>query len=211
MTPRPRMGDSHAVADGTRPTKDLDRLRCQLADHVPTLTDRGHTPFAMQAATAVVVAPGSEGLSVLIIERARQTNDRWSGHMALPGGRRAATDVDLAQTAARETHEEVGVLVDQDQFVARLDDQRGRSRPIVVASFVFALDEQVQLEPEPAEVAAAWWLPLSVLTDRTRTTWTRNTDVPFPAITYEGRLIYGLTHRTLASFAAALGLRIPEP
>lgn len=46
---------------------------------------------------------------VLFIKRAGRKGDRWSGHVALPGGKRDPPDADDLVTAIRETKEEVGL------------------------------------------------------------------------------------------------------
>lgn len=46
---------------------------------------------------------------ILFIKRAGRVGDRWSGHIALPGGRRDPPDVDDRAAAIRETKEEVGL------------------------------------------------------------------------------------------------------
>lgn len=46
---------------------------------------------------------------VLFIRRTSREGDRWTGHVALPGGRRDPEDSDDASTAIRETREEVGL------------------------------------------------------------------------------------------------------
>lgn len=46
---------------------------------------------------------------ILFIKRAGRVGDRWSGHIALPGGKRDPLDVDDRAAAIRETKEEVGL------------------------------------------------------------------------------------------------------
>lgn len=46
---------------------------------------------------------------VLLIKRASRVGDRWTGHIALPGGRRDPEDEDDKAAAIRETSEEVGI------------------------------------------------------------------------------------------------------
>lgn len=62
---------------------------------------------------------------ILFIERATRKTDRWSGHVALPGGKQELHEDDQ-ETAARETLEEIGLdLSDPTHFrcVGQLDDR----------------------------------------------------------------------------------------
>ena len=62
----------------------------------------------LQAAVSLVIRAGDQ-LDLLLIKRAQHERDPWSGHMALPGGRREVCDSSLVDTAVRETFEETGV------------------------------------------------------------------------------------------------------
>ncbi len=185
---------------------DPDRLRTRLHARLPSDDTEGPA----WAATALVVGAGPHGPGVCFIHRAERAGDRWSGHMALPGGRRDPEDPDLATTARREAHEEVGL--DLPAPVGRLDDVGGPGRRRQVASFVFWLDRQPALAPDPGEVQDALWIPLGHLLDpraAVRHHWSGL--VGFPGIRHGEKVIWGLTHRILSSFADALDLRLPEP
>ncbi len=54
---------------------------------------------------------------ILFIKRAGRAGDRWSGHTALPGGRRDAPDADDRATAIRETQEEVGLDLTRSDYL----------------------------------------------------------------------------------------------
>jgi 8-oxo-dGTP pyrophosphatase MutT (NUDIX family) len=116
-----------------------------------------------RAAVAVILAPDPD--SILLIRRAEREGDRWSGQIAFPGGRWSPGDTDLADTARRETREEVGVDLGGNPVLAMLDDLAPRTPvlpPIVVRPFVFAVREPAPLLPN-SEVAGAWWVPLDTL------------------------------------------------
>lgn len=185
----------------------IDDLRRRLEAHGDARGGRDDRR-GWQAATAIVLSPGEHGPAVAMIRRAERHGDRWSGDMALPGGTRDRTDPDLATTAARETREEVGI--DPGPPIARLPDQTGRLSGGTVAAFAHVLDEQPVLVPEPGEVAEALWIPLAQLTADHAATRHRWGGIPFPAIEYEGRVIWGLTHRILGTFLDAVGLTLPS-
>ena len=46
---------------------------------------------------------------ILFMKRAARTGDRWTGHVAFPGGKREAGDADDEEASVRETREEVGL------------------------------------------------------------------------------------------------------
>jgi len=135
-------------------------LIARLAERAPREEDLPDRP---KAAVAVVFAPDPD--SILLIRRAERENDRWSGHIAFPGGRWSLGDPDLAATARRETLEEVGVDLTGVPVVAVLDDLAPRTPvlpPIVVRPFVFSIPGAAALTPN-VEVAGAWWVPLETL------------------------------------------------
>jgi 8-oxo-dGTP pyrophosphatase MutT (NUDIX family) len=181
-----------------------DRVARYDADARPERSLRG-----WQAAVALVVAAGDEHLEVAFIERTHRPGDRWSGQMALPGGKRDPEDVDLAATAVRETREEVGLALPDP--VGRLDDQGGRVHRGIVATYVFTLEDRPAMTPHPGEVADAMWIPLTTLFASESAVRYRWAGVPFPGLAHDGRVIWGLTHRILGSFADALGLELPHP
>ena len=112
---------------------------------------------------AVLVAADPE--AILLIRRADRPGDPWSGHMALPGGRREPEDADLLATAIRETREEVGIDLDREQLLGGLDDVIPRNPvlpPIAVRPFVFLLPRPPSLVLNP-EVAATQWVTLEDL------------------------------------------------
>jgi 8-oxo-dGTP pyrophosphatase MutT (NUDIX family) len=131
------------------------RLRERLA-HRPSGT--AEDPSLLWAAVAIVLTPDPD--SVLLIRRAERTGDPWSGHMALPGGRREGVDPDLLTTAIRETFEEVGLALSREDLVGNLDDVVPRTPvlpPIAVRPFVFMLGERPLLTPNN-EVASIDWI-----------------------------------------------------
>jgi 8-oxo-dGTP pyrophosphatase MutT (NUDIX family) len=121
-----------------------------------------------RAAVATVLRPTPTGSSeVLLIRRSQDPRDPWSGHMAFPGGRADPADEDLLATARRETAEEVGLHLAQEdvELLGRLDDvqamAKGRFAPLIITPYVFRLRSAQTLHPNPAEVEEALWADLA--------------------------------------------------
>ncbi|HYF40692.1 MAG TPA: CoA pyrophosphatase [Gemmatimonadales bacterium] len=115
------------------------------------------------AAVAVILVPDPDAL--LLIRRAERSGDPWSGHMALPGGRRESQDPDLLTTSIRETAEEVGIELSPSELVGTLEDVIPRIPvlpPVAVRPFVFLRESRPALTLNP-EVTSATWVPLSHL------------------------------------------------
>ena len=184
----------------------LSHIRARLAAFRPSVIDE---PRVARAAVALVLADSAAGVELLLIQRAIRDDDPWSGHMALPGGRRDPDDADAVATASRETHEEVGVdLREGAELLGRLDELRAvaRHRPLdlVITPVVFALQRPVALRPSPREVESAIWVPLSFLASAEAAgTYARTLDgisSEYPAFVYQQYTIWGLTHRILQGF-----------
>ncbi|MFP5310192.1 MAG: NUDIX hydrolase [Actinomycetes bacterium] len=192
----------------TPPPPTLTEVVRAVAAHAPDVV--GDDTPGWVAATALILAPTPRGPSALFIERATHPGDRWSGQMALPGGKRDPGDASLAATAARETAEEVGLHLPDP--VGRLDDHRERFGRGHVATFVYALDAVLPTRPEPGEVAATVWIDLAHLLDPTNAVRHRYRGLgPFAGIRHGERTVWGLTLGILDGFARVLGLDLPRP
>ena len=148
-------------------------------------------------------------VELLLIQRAVRDDDPWSGHMAFPGGRRHPGDVDIVDTAVRETREEVGIDLRADgEVIGHLDELRAmaRHRPLdlVISPVVCVLRARRPLTLAAHEVESAVWVPLSFFcSPAARGTYRRTLDgieIEFPAYQYDRYTIWGLTHRILEGF-----------
>lgn len=180
-------------------------LRRIFQDHPVQVAERYEG--AREAAVAVLLRPHDE-LELLLIKRAEHESDPWSGHVALPGGRRDAQDADLLHTALREAAEEVGITVERDlQLIGALDEvspRNPRLPALIIAPFVFAVPPETTPVIDTREVEAAIWVPLSSLRDESAASEIlinlEGGSYTLPSLRYGEYVIWGLTHRILTQF-----------
>lgn len=108
---------------------------------------------------------------VLFIKRASRKGDRWTSHVALPGGKRDPEDADDQAAAVREAWEEVGVDLQAHAIPCGNLPQRlvtthwGKKPLMVLCPYVYLLTSHIlpPLKLQPTEVAATHWVPLRSL------------------------------------------------
>jgi mutator protein MutT len=120
-------------------------------------TDSGLTPAAV---ALLIVANDSNEACFVITRRASDMRDH-PGQWALPGGRMDAGET-AAQTALRETEEEVGLSLPPASVIGLLDDYPTRSGFVITPVVVWANENPIFL-PNPDEVAEVYRVPLACL------------------------------------------------
>jgi 8-oxo-dGTP pyrophosphatase MutT (NUDIX family) len=179
------------------------RLESALSSHKPVEV---HDTLARRAAVAILIRHGVSGEpEIFFVERAVYEGDPWSGQIAFPGGREEPGDSSLVDTAIRETFEETGMdLRERGHLIGILNDLRPRTvllPAILVRPFVFLVPDP----PEPvlsSELAGSFWVPLSVLLDRSvwRDTTIEAGGASFSRVAFhhEGYIVWGMTERIIS-------------
>lgn len=170
----------------------------------------------VEAAVALLLreAPDPE---ILLIHRAELEGDPWSGHIALPGGRRESGDRDLLATALREAEEELGTAVAEVGkplgALPEIAPSSPRLPPIVIAPFVIAVPARLPLRPDPREVQSAFWVPIGALRDGDAATEVvlggTGASRRFPGVRHGPHTIWGLTLGALHSLFDVLDEALP--
>lgn len=147
----------------------------------------------LRAAVMAVLRPGGGGAELCLIKRAPHPLDRFSGHIALPGGAREKNDPDMLATAVRETFEETGMDLERcGRVVGRLDDEMPASaakefeRSYLVTPFVCVLVSEVRTRV-CEEVERIFWMPASDLKPRAGANGTE--------FLCQGQRVWGMTAR----------------
>jgi 8-oxo-dGTP pyrophosphatase MutT (NUDIX family) len=188
----------------------ISRLEAELRSRSPTEVEDA---IARRAAVAILIRNGEgDQPEMFFIQRAEYEGDPWSGHIAFPGGREEPEDESLFETALRETFEETGIdLRDRSELLGVLDDLRPRTvrlPAVVVRPFVFLVSDVA--EPVlSSEVAGAFWVPLSILLDRSVWRDARvkagDAEISRFAFHHEGYVVWGMTEKILSGLLGLLG------
>ena len=159
-----------------------------------------------QAAVAIIRTSGPDP-EYLLLRRATNPQDPWSGHFALPGGRWDIDDKDLLETAIREAFEECGINLESRNLIRALPLATvggGMGRPMVVAPYLFEVKEKPALLLQDLEIAEYHWLALSYLVDpanRSNAALSgHHPEILFPCIRVGTGAIWGFTYGVLKSF-----------
>ncbi len=142
----------------------------------------------------------------VVLTRRRADLRRHAGEISFPGGRRDADDADLAQTALREAHEEIGLAPDSVELLGELPAISTFATNYLIHPFVGLIEPGQRWLLSPREVDAVLELPLGALEQsRTRTEIERR-GIKFETDAYvlDGNLIWGATFRILADLLERL-------
>lgn len=136
---------------------DRDRIAANLAAFPRIALElAGHR----RAAVAILISPRDGEVGYFLTRRAA-TMRRGAGNYALPGGNLEPGE-DAIDAAARETLEELGVVIGREAALGLLDDFVTLGGHLVTP-VVFWSHEPLTLDPDPTEVARAWFEPLAGL------------------------------------------------
>ena len=192
------------------PDETRRQIAAALEAHESTRLPDGETELVAHAAVTLVLRPSPEAAELLFVQRAEFDGDPWSGHMALPGGRREPQDPDLRATAIRELQEETALVVSRECILGRLDEltPRNPALPAIGITPYVAWHEGPDTFRPNEEVSDHVWIPLwALMVEEHRSTLRlehRGVVRKFPTIEYDGYTIWGITFRIVEGFLEVL-------
>ncbi len=179
-----------------------------IVDSDPLL--HGDDPFPVEANELSVIPSDITGLdgqmtgvaggaAFLLCRRAAKMRAH-ARQWALPGGR-CDPGESPSQTALRELHEELGLLLPESAVLGVLDDYPTRSGYVITPVVVWGGGD-VELHPDPAEVAHAYRIGLHELcrADSPRFVRIPESDQPVVQVPLGGDLIHAPTGAVLVQF-----------
>lgn len=193
---------------------DIEQIKTRLHDHRPI---RIHRSVDRQAAVAMLLRQCGHETEVLFIRRAEHDKDPWSGDLGFPGGRIEEQDLTARAAAERETYEEIGLRLNEDNYLGQGDDLVGAYLSVRISCFIYAIDSETRFQLNP-EVVDLFWVPLITLLDPQRNQRLsfsyRGKEREHPVIhlnEWSDRPLWGITYRLTSNFLNIFGLSFTYP
>lgn len=141
-------------------------------------------------------SPSSETRFILILRKAYK--GVHSGQVGFPGGKVEHSDLTLAQTALRETEEEVGVVQHRVLILKKMTEVYIPPSNFFVHPFVGLIDHTPLFIPQQDEVEEVIEVPLmeflskeAKIVQRLTTSYAK--DIEVPAFQLQGHIVWGAT------------------
>ena len=110
---------------------------------------------------AVMIIIYDQKPTIIMTEKSRHLKQH-AGEISFPGGKMEDNDPNLLHTALRETHEEIGLVLDTDQIVGQLEPVMTANSGFVILPFVSIVDSIDSLQAN-SEVEEIFHISLSTL------------------------------------------------
>lgn len=129
------------------------QLRNTIAGNVSGFQDDRHREAGLTRAAVAVTIFEHEGEGAVIVTKRTPRLKDHGGQWAMPGGRVDAGET-LIEAALRELHEEINLALPESAVLGTLDDYPTRSGFVITPVVVWTDLEDVDIRPNPAEVAS---------------------------------------------------------
>lgn len=151
-----------------------------------------------RAGVMALFYPGPDRLAHLLFILRNTYAGVHSSQIGFPGGQQEESDLDLLQTALRETEEEVGVPAGQIRTIRPLSRVYIPPSNFEVSPFMGICEQTPKFRKQDSEVAEIIQVPLAdVLSDSRlvtrRLTTSYATDIDVPAFLLQGHIVWGAT------------------
>ena len=181
-------------------TDDVDEILMGIRE---SLTYRHPVDFRNQLqitdlfpAGALVILYIKCGTLCVLLQKRTDKVEHHKGEISFPGGAQSSEDLDILQTALRETQEEMGINCDDVEIISRLD-QVTTSSGFLITPFVGIIMSLYPFEANPVEVADILEVPIRSLLEQEMVSGNLHTSMNSASYTYEEHVITGATARIL--------------
>lgn len=137
------------------------------------------------------------GKPYIILTKRSSKLKNHAGEISCPGGTYSNSDKDLMQTAIRETFEEIGVRINEQDIVGNLRPVHTRKSGFTIVPFVVILESIGELKPCKQEIDAVLDVPLFDLLKTASLDSEHDSFGERYRFEYDGNVVWGATARIL--------------
>jgi 8-oxo-dGTP pyrophosphatase MutT (NUDIX family) len=177
-----------------------EKLRSALASrHKLKISD----PDLIQAAVLIPIFRKDGEYNIVFTKRSDRVLHH-KGQISFPGGARSPDDATLAETALRESWEELGLKSRDVEIVGELDDTPTTTSGFNISPFVAFIPYPYKFALSPFEISEVFDVPISALLNKAKAKEDRHRFKGQIYIghsyEYEGRIIWGATAKIVEQF-----------
>jgi 8-oxo-dGTP pyrophosphatase MutT (NUDIX family) len=150
-----------------------------------------------EASVMMLIYPKNDIPHFVLIERT-QSKGKHSGQIAFPGGRKEKTDLDNSITALRETEEEIGISMEDQELIMPLTSIYIPPSNYMVYPYLAFAKAELQFKPQPSEVKSIIEIEVAeLLNDQNLSRTTLSTsymkEVSVPCFYFGEVMVWGAT------------------
>ena len=165
----------------------------------------------MIPAAVMILLYCKEGEYCILLNKRSEEVEHHKGEMSFPGGARDPEDLDLLETALRETEEEMGIKREDITVLGEMDEIVTRSN-FQVSVFTGTIEYPYKFTPSAIEIAEVVEFPVAALIDpanrRVETRWIDGMPLTSYSYVHEEHVVFGATARILQSCIEILDDRL---
>lgn len=162
--------------------------------------------YYRESGVALILTTIDEEVHCILMKRSVHPGNPHSGQISFPGGKKEDYDIDLESTARRETSEEIGIQLNNDDLLGKLTPIFIPVSKFSVQPFVYFINGPLEFVPDPLEVDKVFTFEVKELlkTDIIKRKEIRLsqgfTQKGVPYFDLNGETVWGATAMILAEF-----------
>ena len=182
----------------------INKIKETLSDRSPRLIEEAKGNCVHASVLIPLFREEDSGCKVLFTERSHKV-EHHKGQISFPGGVVEEKDGSLAETALRESFEEIGLLNKDVEILGQIDDTYTVVSNFIVHPFVGIIPYPYQFKISREEVESIITIPLKVFLDGHSRHKKNSVEVDGltyqgTAYEYDGTTIWGATARIMENF-----------
>ncbi|MFZ9027859.1 MAG: NUDIX hydrolase [Crocinitomicaceae bacterium] len=119
--------------------------------------------YYRESGVALILVEKDNKIQCILMKRSVHPGSPHSGQIALPGGKKEDFDLDLEETARRETMEEIGVQLEQDSLLGTLTPIYIPVSKFKVQPYIYHYTGKLDLRLDPLEVDDVFMFDIAIL------------------------------------------------